>query len=69
MSKFTVSVDDAETSLLELAHIVFHLRETTKYWEIHYGCDAKFQKKRYEKKVDDWLEKNIKKDDEENLIV
>lgn len=64
MSKHIVQIVDLKEGLLEVANILNHLRETTKFWEQHYGSEPKLQKKRWEKKADEWLSKHCIKVDE-----
>ncbi len=49
--------------LFRLAEILTKLRYKTKHWEQHYGADARNQKKFWEKKADEWIDKHIKKNE------
>jgi hypothetical protein len=58
--KYIVEVDNAKEGLLEVANILKRLRETTKFWEEHFGAHAKVAKKTWEASADKWLAEHIK---------
>jgi len=49
----------AEGELLIIANILLQLRDKTKFWEEHYGCQARTAKLRWETQADKWIEKNV----------
>jgi hypothetical protein len=46
----------------EVAYILIKLRHYTKKWESEYGGPPKLNKKQWEARADEWIQRNIKND-------
>jgi hypothetical protein len=49
-----------EPDMREVAEILTKLRYNTKFWDEHYGANARNAKKQWEVKADAWIEKHVK---------
>lgn len=50
------SEEQLAEKFIELAHVLHNLRFYEKYWNEHYGCDARRNMKKWQKKADDLLD-------------
>ncbi len=60
MAKYEVKTK-TEENLEELARISFNVRHYKKIWEEHFGAINRDNLRRWEEKLDSWLEQNVRK--------
>lgn len=63
MLKYSIHIradtdEQLKNELREITNIVMGMREAQKLWKDVYGCAARLQKERWEKKADEWIEKH-----------
>jgi hypothetical protein len=63
MKKFKINIDSEDPEVLkeevkELAFILTGLRETTKFWQDHFGAENRNRMRRWEEKADAWIEQH-----------